>query len=509
MNAAAWTLALLVAIAGAAVAAPVEMDLSFHAPGQAAGDLAVDGGEWALLLFAPGSAAELALQAGSGGAASNFTDARYSIDEDAGNADNAQEVCCRTSKPAALPAPFAARLAFGGGKWSALYVEAGRLDVEAQDADATLVRAHQGGAVRGPLPDGLMPPTGTVRAKIASVPSESIALGLLPPVGQQLAFKVTAHDVRFVHWYNGTVACSTEGYCPDAPDYRAIPLAGRGNDVLEFRTYHELRLPGGDLAGEGSLMMMSVGGPRLDLGATGAVRLPDARTSCTDCIQLDHQTFTSSGTLRLEGLQPDGGSSDRVQTSLRGELQTAAADESLLPGFSGRGAVAGVAIATGIAVAVKVALAFFTRHRRPALENPRAKQIYDLIQVRPGLSFTDLRLGAGTGTGNLARHLRKLAGEGLIVARDYRNSVRYYENHGRYDVGWERRAALQDEDNQRLYDWLLARPGSTQTQVHAGAAPHWSRSTLRHTLGLLEEAGLLRKERQGRFAYYFAVPAAS
>lgn len=483
-----------------------EVPLSFHVPAQAQGRTAIAGAEWAMIVFSPETQGSLSLQSAGGGEVTHYTDAKYLVDEDPFVHATSTESLTTSSNT--LPKPFHAETRHGSSRWSSLFIEAESITLDTKRTQAILGRAQAGDATSRHLPDEEVP-LGTFRWPSPRVPVDSVMLGARA-LQDDLPFTLTAQGLTLAHWYNATVSCTSDGYCPDAPSYQRTPVPGRNNNDVDVRTYTELRVDGATLTGNGSVYLVAVGGSRVDLEIEGAVRLPNTVGNCPleDCPHPNGQTFTASGILTLKGLAPVDGTQDRVEARMAGELHSVSLDEAKVFGLTpADAALAGAALAATLLVAAKLALALFTRHRRAALEDPKTREVHDAIVARPGLSFNALLRVTRSGSGNLQRHLKRLVSDGAVVARRYRNTVRFYENHGRYDEGWQRHAVLHDDTNRRLHDWIAARPGSTQAQVLA-AARSWgvARSTAQNGLKELGEAGLVETQRDGRFVHYRCIP---
>ncbi|MEA3203130.1 MAG: hypothetical protein QOI63_803 [Thermoplasmata archaeon] len=146
-----------------------------------------------------------------------------------------------------------------------------------------------------------------------------------------------------------------------------------------------------------------------------------------------------------------------------------------------------------LAVLCKYLWALFVRSERPpALEHPKRRSVFETIQAEPGVSFRALQRRLGWPHGTLRNHVQRLLEDGVIVAHPYRNTVRYFENHGAFTNRWLPTAHLQDPDTRRLHEWLLRHPAVGQSQVTRETQGWgWSRSKTRRRLADLKEAGLL------------------
>jgi hypothetical protein len=491
---------------------PGTVDAGFRTPAQAEGRLAADGLEWALLVFHEGGA-DVALDAAAGSAADTYPALRTRVlagplseDDPWPSAPSSQD----------LPDGVHADAAFPAGRWASLLVVADAIALRAGPVQATLAVGAPNQVARF-LPPGAVPADVVRTEAYADAGAAADSAGLALAADGGFPFTLEARGVRRAEWYNATVACPGSP-CPDAPGYSAHGAGPAGASVrVEERNYTALVTSGGSAAGSGRAMAAAVGGGRIDVAVAGGLRLPEARLDpCPDpCAP--GGTLRAEGNVTLAGLQAEAGGGGggaggaggadgvggagggRMHARLGGSVGRAAVDEAAVPDLLGAGLVAGGA-AVGLLVALKVAFALFLR-RKPAApaEHPRRDELQRLVVAEPGLSFRQLQRRLGWANGVTRHHLDHLVRAGRLAQRRHGQTVRYFENHGRYDGNWQEVVAWRDPDTRWLAQWLAARPGAHQSRVVQAAAAErgWSRGATQRRLRSLVQAGLVRTAAQG------------
>ncbi|MEA3204308.1 MAG: hypothetical protein QOI63_1988 [Thermoplasmata archaeon] len=480
-------LALPTAAAGAA------FEATFDAPASLDGGLDATGLQWAILLFHGGQAPAFDVQAEAGAQAVNHTVLYASPLADR----PAQVALPNQTQP--LPEAVQGRLDALPG-WSSLVLRADRVRVTATGL-ALAAPSAAGDTAQRFLPPVARPDT-ALRAQ-AFQAGAGAALSLAPNgTASSLAFHLEASGVRRIEWHNAAFACASHGACPGSATGLAGPLAAQ--------TYMELLANGGTLSGGGSAVAIATGGPVLDATLAGALRLPGAHLAgtcgATACPDPAGRTLLAHGNATFAGLAPAG--PRRLHAQVTGSFREAAYDETSAAAFTVPRA-ATVAAAVGalallLALLAKPLLALFAHSERPPpLQHPRRRALFELVQQEPGLSFRALQRRLGWPTGPLQAHVARLLAARLVVAQPYRNTVRYFENHGRYRDTWQGVAVLRDPEAERLHAWLLAHPAAGQGAVVAEAAAWgWKRSRALRRLKGLEEAGLVERRRDGRTVRY-------
>ncbi len=167
----------------------------------------------------------------------------------------------------------------------------------------------------------------------------------------------------------------------------------------------------------------------------------------------------------------------------------------------------GAMILTLVAIKAQSAGLFALLTRLPpekALENENRKKLYAYIKERPGATFREVLRGTGVPAGTARHHLTVLARSQVIVERSHRATLRFFENHGRFDEDWESVVFLREPELRQVHEWLAAQDEPIQKDLlaHAERAWGWSRSTTQHRLHRLVEGGLVEVQPQGRRKVY-------
>ncbi|MHB1262219.1 MAG: winged helix-turn-helix transcriptional regulator [Thermoplasmatota archaeon] len=485
----------------------------FATPAQAQGALQVGGSQWAVILFhdAHETSFDVALPKDSLQTNQTIWTEKQRSADPAGSQVNVPLAPEETSI-----GPVAASFRFDSHSWASVLVVADSIAVQGNATWGALGRIEPGESIEHQLPDVVRPNDATSLSThpsfIASEPG--VAVGFEGDrEGAYFAFDLKVEGLQHIEWHNATVSCSSAA-CPDpgAPFSQSVEVGGIATWVQRL-SYIHLQTSSGRLHGGGEAYAIAVGGGTVDLGVAGRLRLPGAALAgdCPEgpCPNPAGRTFQADGALLLSRLAPQPDSANRLQAELSGDIVSAAFDESPSLAFTPPGvAVAGAAL-LGLAWLLKVLWGLFSRtHRPPALQHPRRQELYALIQGEPGSSFRHLQRRLEWASGTLTFHVNRLVDDGHVVTQPYRNTVRFFENHGKY--GSEARkatAALKDPSLGQLHDWLLRFPHACQAQiVQATASWGWSRPTTRRRLRNLQDAGLLDSQRLGRRVEYTAKP---
>lgn len=136
------------------------------------------------------------------------------------------------------------------------------------------------------------------------------------------------------------------------------------------------------------------------------------------------------------------------------------------------------------------------------LEVESRRRVYDFIRSNPGSHMREIRRRLDMTLGNLEYHLRYLERHDMITVREGGYN-RYYVKH---DVGVEDQkllGLLRQTIPRRILIFLLLNPGSSHQDIHADFDV--SASTLSYHIGKLIDAGVVEKERKGRYNVYSVV----
>jgi predicted transcriptional regulator len=140
-----------------------------------------------------------------------------------------------------------------------------------------------------------------------------------------------------------------------------------------------------------------------------------------------------------------------------------------------------------------------------ALEHPKRQKVYGYILVHPGATFREVVRETGYATGTTRHHLTILKRSNAIMEQKYLQTLRYFENHGRYTETWDTIALLREEPLALLHQWVMGNPMNNQKAILAAMAEvGWSRSTAQHRLSRLVDGGLVSMRPQGRMNMYEA-----
>ncbi|MHB1262416.1 MAG: hypothetical protein ACYC2H_11955 [Thermoplasmatota archaeon] len=481
-------------------AAASEAHLEFDAPAHFEGAANVTGLEWALLVFRESTETTFEADLTGAGTVVNHTMAVWATPS-IGPGPVVEE----GSQFAQLPeqpvesGPVSAQAKFAK-PWGSLYIEAQHIGLAVEGVQGRILAAHGGWAVDYHLPRQDLPED-VHRPGAYELPDGAVALNF-EGGGHSLPFTLEAANVRRLEWHNATVSCSPAVDCPDGGGTARV--ASQANAFAALASYTELRFPDGLVSGRGSAWTIVAGGQAIDADLAAWSRFPNAMLAgdCggSSCSDPAGRTFQATGNVSLAGLHQL--SPIRLRTGYASDLDSARFDEEPIPSLVRTSVVVGAAVVGLGALAALVGL--FAR-MRPALAHPRAKELNDIIHANPGLSFSEIRRHTGWGGGTIDHHMKRLLGAGLVVAEGYRNTVRYFENHGRYAKDWKEFAVLGDPDLRRLHQWLLGNPGKLQGALLVTALEWgWSRTATQRRLKALDEAGLLRAKRTGRTVAYTA-----
>lgn len=485
--------------------------MEFSPPAQFQGKAEASGAQWIIFLFHGGRGGnlKLALPGGADQVNQTFLQAKRTGFD---NENPAAPLPPRTSK---LPAATNANLNPLEGAWASLIIEAKSITISAEGSDGSLRQAKSGDYMPSHFPP-------------VSYPEDAISAGLNTPrwlwtdsdgtvvnaastrMNEPLPFAIKVEGLERVRWHNFTTSCASQS-CPDAGAPWGTSTEVEGTTWLQRLSYIELEAPSGTLVGQGHAVAIAMGGPAIDLVLRGSLRLPDTSLTgdCPDgpCSNPAGRTFSATGNITLQGMTGDDGSG-RLHAQLAGDF-AAAFDESPAIGFAVAAAAATAVVLAGAVWLVKFLIGLFARSaRRPALDHPRRRAVFEAIQAHPGLSWNGLRRHLDWPDGTLRFHLGRLLEDGLVVKQRLRNTVRLFENHGRYSRTWRQVAPLQDPEARRLHEWLLRNPGVDQTcVVNEAAGWAWTRAKARRRLQVLVEAGLVSVRSVGRHNEYTAKPA--
>lgn len=225
----------------------------------------------------------------------------------------------------------------------------------------------------------------------------------------------------------------------------------------------------------------------------------------SESTQSHPENLVASGTISFENLTFED---NRFNADMKGEVSAARLDNEMVdPSSFGWAAAAAATAATSLIVWKLLGtgvIAGFTRiSQEEALEHPKRQVIYDYVLKAPGATFREVVRETGYATGTTRHHLTILKRSKAIMEQKYAQTLRYYENHGKYDDSWDTVALLREPELAELHEWLMANPGMNQKSIIA--AFDWSRSTVQHRLNRLVDGGLAVIRPMGRQNLYEAL----
>ncbi|HUR63715.1 MAG TPA: winged helix-turn-helix transcriptional regulator [Candidatus Thermoplasmatota archaeon] len=485
------------------VATAAELQLSFRTPAQAGPRAAVDGAEWLWLELNGPRQARFSFDM-PGATYTNYTYASVNprLLDDSGMPISPQLPDRQQPGPVGM-----VTLDFSGRIRSSLFVKADRIELSIANATLDLNPLRAGSDTATALQDrGSY--SDTHRRGYWMAPSDGAAISVQGDTRPRASFVVRAQGLRVVEWHNATVTCQDDGHCPDGAGTTwkvAKAPTGDGATVTQV-SFAILNGNGGNLDGAGEAQRAATGGPALDVGVQGTLRLPLAdRTAPCQCIDPAGKTIILGGNLTLHHLSM--ASDSRLEADVSGSAVEARLDELRVnPAlvFGAKGAVVAGGVAVGIAALVAWLLFSRVLHPERALRNPKRRGILEAVVAHPGLEISDLSQSTGYAEGTVRHHLAVLQRVGLVVANRTGRRVHFFENHGRYAHNWRTVAAQRDSKSRQLLEWIHRNPGRSQGEVvEEGEAFGMKRSAVLRRLGRLAAAGLVTIERKGRTRLYY------
>lgn len=250
--------------------------------------------------------------------------------------------------------------------------------------------------------------------------------------------------------------------------------------------------------------------PEWTLSGNMAARLPKASGPSCEAVGCDgDKTIRLDGEFTIEGFRKAG--DDRFSAQIHGDIQNLILDEqpvdpTLLWAVSAGSVAIGAIIIT--ALSKLGLLGLFTRiSPEEALEHPRRQIIYEYISENPGTTFREMVRNTGIPAGTTRHHLNVMRRCDLVVEKPHKSTLRFFENHGKFDASWDTVVMLREEPLKEVHDWLMAHPGSPQKVLVAAMMDRGhSRGTTQHRLGRLVDARLVTYRQQGRLKLYTAHP---
>lgn len=311
-------------------------------------------------------------------------------------------------------------------------------------------------------------------------------------------FAIEARNVSRIEWLGVQTTCRAT--CPDgggATNTTTVVLdwtvTRHTLSFLELETTTTMR-------GAGQEAFILANGPAPSLSAQGTIVLPVATTtSCPSCLEANRETLTLTGNASLNEIHDLGRGRMAADLDAAGTVQV---DEATA--FSATAVVVGAGAFVGLVVILKfLAAALFSRQTGDVLKHKRRAILYGVVLSNPGATFSEVCRKADVPFGAARHHLNVLVRAGLIAERPHKGTLRFFENHGKYDKTWTDVVALRKPELDMIYRWLQDHPGASQSDVLTAMAQHgWSRSTTQHRLGRLVENGVVVATKMSRTTRY-------
>jgi predicted transcriptional regulator len=496
---------LALAIPNSVASKPV--DLEFLPPGQLFGTTHSTGATWFALFFAEGGAGNFEVQS-----------ARFQIENFTYTVARAQAEPILGSSQAPVGEPsisssMSGSMQLGYAGVGMLLLKAADIAFDSQNLTTNLAILETGVEMAAFVSPEVMETNPYWSWNFRAIGPN--VMGLTEATANK-GLAMTATGVSELHWYGAHTSCAEGNDCPDGGGLwsSASPSAGHAAVAVDRYSYWVSNPSGASVRGIAQQAAILLGGESLDYLVNGSVRLPLAKSSCSQCASTDDRTITVTGAVSL--LNTHIGKDDRIFTHLGGAVERARIDESFVDpaslGLSGPQVTIGASAIAGILAILKFLLApFFTRlTKEQALEHPRRRRIFEYIQENPGANFREVARRTGIAAGTVRHHLNVLARSDIIVEHQHGSTVRLFENLSKFQSNWADHVLLREPSLGELYDWLKANPGAPQKAVLEGMEPQgWSRSTTQHRLSRLVDGGLATIRLQGRLKIYTALDRSS
>lgn len=123
-------------------------------------------------------------------------------------------------------------------------------------------------------------------------------------------------------------------------------------------------------------------------------------------------------------------------------------------------------------------------------------RLMQVVRADPGMHVRRLAQIAGLAWTTCEHHLRCMEEQGLVSRRLVQGRWRVYASDEVPASSFERTGLMRDPRNQCIVDVVTASPGQPQEVVSALAG--LPQSTLSRRMACLEEAGLIKRRRDGR-----------
>lgn len=140
--------------------------------------------------------------------------------------------------------------------------------------------------------------------------------------------------------------------------------------------------------------------------------------------------------------------------------------------------------------------------REEVLDHDARHRMYRIIQDEPGIHVSELMRRIDGGWGGLMHHLHVLEDKEFVTSREDGRYRRLFPV-GQYNPDrMDTIALLRNESTAEALDIIARRPGINQTELASrmGIKP----PSVRYHIDKLDDAGLIRRERDGRSVRFYA-----
>lgn len=313
---------------------------------------------------------------------------------------------------------------------------------------------------------------------------------------------ITMHDFEAVgqpawsSWtetsWNQSLPASTSETTVVGPDELRTSVITQRTGLLEGRQNLTIRAPLAEIH-------VALSGIQVE----GSLELPNYNSESESSPNL-----IAEGSFVLDNLTFQNG---RFEADMSGDVKAARLDNDVVSADALGWATAGAVGTAAVAVVLwKLAggglIAGFTRlTMEEALEHPKRQHVFGYIVDHPGATFREVVRETGFATGTTRHHLTILKRSSAIMEQKHAQTLRYFENHGRYEQSWDTITLLREAPLAQLHGWLTKNPLCNQKAILAAMMEEgWSRSTTQHRLSRLVDGGLVSMRPQGRMNLYQA-----
>lgn len=139
--------------------------------------------------------------------------------------------------------------------------------------------------------------------------------------------------------------------------------------------------------------------------------------------------------------------------------------------------------------------------RENVLENPRRLEILNFIKVNPGLHFRELLRKMSVARGTLDYHVKRMESDGLLKTIPERGRIHYFTADSQYSTEEETLIiAMENDSLRRIVVQIYQNQGARTDELAERSG--FSKATVYLHVKHLENLGIVRSERVGRYVWY-------